>query len=241
MARKQKKIGEILVGWGLVAPSALEDALAYATEHHRRIGEALVELELCKEEDVCRALAVQFDMPYVDLDKTTELREHLKLIPEKIIKERLVLPRGEENGRLKIIISDPLDLDTLDLLRFRVNPNIETSLAPASKIKRFIDTFMSEVGGELERTMDSIDQDMPEDEAAISKVVGEDADAPIIKLINQLIGEAVRTRASDIHVEPMADRVRIRYRVDGVCLERENVPKQRPTILCPNGIFRKNA
>jgi type IV pilus assembly protein PilB len=226
MARKQKKIGEILVGWGLLAPSALEDALAYATEHHRRIGEALVELELCKEEDVCRALATQFDMPFVDLDKTTDLREHLKLIPEKIIRERLVLPRGEENGRLKIIISDPLDLDTLDLLRFRVNPNIETSLAPASKIKRFIDTFMSEVGGELERTMDSIDQDMPEDEAAISKAVGEDPDAPIIKLINQLIGEAVRMRASDIHVEPMADRVRIRYRVDGECIEREQVPKK---------------
>ncbi len=226
MARKQKKIGEILVGWNLLSPSALEDALAYAAEHHRRIGEALVELELCKEEDVCKALAAQFDMPYVDLDKATDLRDNLKLVPEKIIKERLVLPRGEENGKLKVIISDPLDLDTLDLLRFRVNPNIEASLAPASKIKRFIDTFMSEVGGELEQTMASIDQDMPEDEHAIGKAVGDDPDAPIIKLINQLIGEAVRMRASDIHVEPMADRVRVRYRVDGVCMEREQIPKK---------------
>ena len=226
MARKLKKIGEILVGWNLLSPSALEDALAYAAEHNRRIGEALIELELCKEEDVCKALAAQFDMPFVDLDKTTDLRDNLKLIPEKIIRERLVLPRGEENGRLKIIISDPLDLDTLDLLRFRVNPNIEVSLAPASKIRRFIDTFMSAVGGEIERTMDSIDQDMPEDEKAIGKAVGDDPDAPIIKLINQLIGEAVRMRASDIHVEPMADRVRVRYRVDGECTEREQVPKK---------------
>jgi len=226
MARKLKKIGEILVGWNLLSPSALEDALAYAAEHNRRIGEALIELELCKEEDVCKALATQFDMPFVDLDKTTDLRDNLKLIPEKIIRERLVLPRGEENGRLKIIISDPLDLDTLDLLRFRVNPNIEVSLAPASKIRRFIDTFMSAVGGEIERTMDSIDQDMPEDEKAIGKAVGDDPDAPIIKLINQLIGEAVRMRASDIHVEPMADRVRVRYRVDGECTEREQVPKK---------------
>ncbi|HSW47403.1 MAG TPA: ATPase, T2SS/T4P/T4SS family [Phycisphaerae bacterium] len=226
MARKQKKLGEILVGWGFLTPSALEDALAYATENHRRVGEALIELELCKEEDVCKGLASQFDMPYVDLDHTTDLRDNLKLIPEKIIRERLVLPRGEENGRLKIIVSDPLDLDTLDLLRFRVNPNIEVSLAPASKIKRFIEMFMSTVGGKIEETMASIDQEMPEDEKALGKAIGDDADAPIIKLINQIIGEAVRTRASDIHVEPMNDRVRVRYRIDGVCIEREKIPKK---------------
>jgi len=226
MARKQKKIGEILVGWNRLTPQALADAITYAREHNKRLGEALVELELCTEDDVCKALAAQFDMNYVDLDKLTDLRANLTLIPEKIIKEHQVLPLGEENGTLKVIISDPLNLEMLDLLRFRLNPRIEPSLAPASKIKRFIDTFLSEVGGQLKQTMDSIDQEAPSDEEVISQVVGDDADAPIIKLINQLIGEAVRMRASDVHIEPMGDRVRVRYRVDGECIEREKVPKK---------------
>ena len=226
MARRHKKLGEILVSWKIISAKALEDALTYAVEHDRRIGQALVELELCKEEDVSKALATQFDLPYVDLDKTTEIRENLSLIPEKIIKDKQVLPLGKQDDKLKVIVSDPLDLETLDLLRFRLNPNIEVSLAPPSKIKHFIDTFMSEVAGEIDRTMDSIDQEMPEDEEALGQITGDEADAPIIKLINQLIGEAVRVRASDVHVEPMADRVRVRYRVDGICLDREQIPKK---------------
>ncbi len=225
MAREKKKLGEILLSWKKVAPKALEDALTYAAEHNKRIGEALVELELCSEDDVTMALAVQFDMEYIDLDKTQGIQENQHLIPDKIIREHLVLPRGEENGRLKVIISDPLDLETLDLLRFRLNPNIETSLAPPGKIKRYIDTFMSGVKSEIDDTMASIDQEMPDEDADKKDLlVGDDADAPIIKLINQLIGEAVRMRASDIHIEPMSDRVRVRYRVDGVCIEREKVP-----------------
>jgi type IV pilus assembly protein PilB len=225
MARRQKKIGEILVSWNIIGEKALEDALVYAKDHNKRIGEALVELELCKEEDVTKALAAQFDMAYVDLDKNTTVRANLHLIPEKIIKAHSVLPLGEQDGRLQVIISDPLDLETLDVLRFRLNPNIEVSLAPPAKIKRFIEHFLSEVGSKIKDTMDSIDQEIPEEEDDLAKVASDDADAPIIKLINQLIGEAVRMRASDIHVEPMSDRVRVRYRVDGVCVERERVPK----------------
>ncbi len=226
MARKHKKLGEILVGWNILTAKALGDALTYATEHNRRIGEALVELELCKEEDVCKALATQFEMKYIELDQTTEIRTNLHLIPEKIIREHRVLPLGEENGRLKVVVSDPLDLETMDLLRFRLNPNIEVSLAPPSKIQRFIDVFMSKVQSQLGDTMASIDHDLPEDEDAIGAAVAEDGDAPIIKLINQIISEAVRTRASDIHVEPMGDRVRVRYRIDGVCHNREQIPKK---------------
>jgi type IV pilus assembly protein PilB len=223
MARR-KKLGEILVGWNIVGQKSLDDALTYAAEHNKRIGEALVELELCKEEDVSKALASQFDMPYVDLDKVTTITPNLGLIPEKIIREHLVLPIGEENGRLKVVISDPLNLDLLDMLRFRLNPNIEPSLTPASKIRRFIDMFLSKTRSEIDDTMKSIDQEMPDEDGDLKGTVDENAEAPIIKLINQIIGEAVRMRASDIHVEPMADRVRIRYRVDGVCVEREQVP-----------------
>lgn len=229
MARKQKKLGEILVSWNVISQKSVEDALVHAQKIGKRIGEALVELELCKEEDVTKALATQFDLAYVDLDKNTTVKASLdqNLIPEKMIKAHQILPLGQNDGKLQVLVSDPLDLETLDMLRFRLNPNIEISLAPPSKIKQFIDRFVGEMEskGRIEGVMKSIDEEHPDDEESLTKVDGDDADAPIIKLINQLIGEAVRMRASDIHVEPMADRVRVRYRVDGVCIERERVPK----------------
>jgi type IV pilus assembly protein PilB len=191
MARQRKKLGEILVSWNVITQRALDDALKYATEHNKRIGEALVELELCKEEDVTKALAAQFDMAYVDLDKTSNLAANLHLIDHKIIRNHQVLPLGEENGRLTVIISDPLDLETLDMLRFRLNPDIETSLAPPSKIKRFIDTFMSGVTSQIKDTMASIDEDMPDEGDGLLKGGADEGDdAPIIRLINQIIGEA---------------------------------------------------
>lgn len=224
MARKRKKLGEILVDNRVITARTLKDTLEYAEQHGKRIGEALVELELCKEEDVAKALAQQFDMAYADLDQTSVIAAALHLIPPDIIKKHKVLPMGEENGKLRVIISDPLDLELMDLLRFRLNPNIEPLLAPASRIEKFIEKFLSGVSGALEQTMQSIDQDHQEEEEGI-RIEGEDEDAPIIKLLNQYIANAVNMRASDIHIEPMTDRVRVRYRVDGVCQEMERIPK----------------
>ena len=226
MARTRKKVGEILLGWGVVNANALADALQYANEHGKRIGEALVELELCSEDDVSKALAAQFGFEYVDLDKAVD-KQHLDAIPADLITRYMVLPGGTENGRLKVIISDPLDLETLDALRFMLNTELTPALAPPGKIKRFIDTFVNKDSDELSQTMASIDQDAPEDadEDGPASIAGEDTDAPIVRLVNLIIGEAVRGRASDIHIEPMADRVRVRYRVDGVCHIRDDVPK----------------
>ncbi|MBN1490852.1 MAG: Flp pilus assembly complex ATPase component TadA [Phycisphaerae bacterium] len=224
MAHRKKKLGEILVSWNLLSEGNLQEALKYAESNGKRIGEALVELELCTEEDVTKALATQFDMEYVDLEKNAAVGVALKLIPEKLIKDYQVLPLGQDNGRLKVIISDPLDLELLDLLRFRLNTEIDAALAPRTKIKRFIDQFLGGVKGDIEQTMASIDQDADEDDLAKAEAAADEGDAPIIRLINMLIAEAVRSRSSDIHVEPMADRVRVRYRTDGVCIERDRIP-----------------
>jgi len=95
MARRHQKLGDILVSWNVIGRKSLDDALKYAGEHNKRIGEALVELELCKEEDVTKALAAQFGMRYVDLDKSSTVGANLHLIPAKIIKDLMVLPEGE--------------------------------------------------------------------------------------------------------------------------------------------------
>jgi len=233
MARRRRKLGEILVGWEILTAEALRDALAYASEHGKRIGEALIELEMASEEDVTKALATQFDLEYVDLDKNVVVPAALELVPQELITRHKILPLSKEDNRLKVIIPDPLDLELLDMLRFRLNLEIDCALAPRSKIQRFIDTFLGGVGSSMDEAIEEIDRDADLAAKELDKAAaGEDEDAPVIKLINLLISEAVRMRASDIHVEPMSDRVRVRYRVDGVCMIRDNIPKamQAPVI-----------
>ena len=227
MAQRRKRLGEILVSWNLLSPNALADALAYATEHKKRIGEALVELELVKEDDVTKALATQFDLEYVDLDKNVGVTAALERVPPKLIGTYKFLPLSVENDRMKVIVSDPLDLELLDLLRFRLGMEIECALAPLSKIERYINTFLTDVRSSVDDAIEEIDRDALAKREAEGKkaAVDVDADAPVIKLVNLIIDEAVRGRASDIHVEPMADRVRVRYRIDGVCIVRDNIPK----------------
>jgi type IV pilus assembly protein PilB len=226
MARKRKKIGEILVGWSIIDANSLADALAYSKEHDKRTGEALVELELCSEDDVAKALATQFGLEYIDLDRHQVDHTALDLMPPKLVEDYQVIPLGMEGERLKIIITDPLDLETLDLVRFRLAKEIVPALAAPGKVKTFIDKFVNPDGDELSQTMASIDQDAPDEEDSDElRLAGEDADAPIIRLINLLITEAVHGRASDIHIEPMGDRVRVRYRIDGVCIIRDDIPK----------------
>jgi len=166
-----------------------------------------------------------------------ELARRLGVASKDIIKKYLVLPIEKANGRLKVLVHDPMDLELLDMLRFRMNCEIDVALGARGKIKEYIDRLLSDTQSSIDEqvrqmTMDrgaSIDDevragiDMAGDHRAGDK---EDESAPIIRLVKKLIAEAVNTRASDIHIEPMADRVRLRYRVDGVCHERDNIPKR---------------
>jgi len=232
MARKRQKLGELLQEWKLVSKEDADRAAEYGRNNNKRIGEALIELQLVSDEDVAKALAAQHGMEFVEISRKTIPPDALALIPEKLIKSHKILPMSSQNGKLKVVITDPLDLDTLDMLRFRLGvSDIEPALAPASRIQAYIDKYLSGAEGsldELSRSLDaSVDASLDQDSVfAKQRTLAGDEDAPIIKLLNMMISEAVRTRASDIHVEPMGDRVRVRYRIDGVCLERENVPKR---------------
>lgn len=230
MARKHRqRLGELLIEWGVVTTGGVEEAQDYAGQNGMRIGEALVVLGLADEEDVTKALAIQYDMEYIDLDRNAVVPTELHLIPEELIRRHLILPLSKENGHLKVVITDPLDLETLDMLRFRLNCELDPCLASKTKMREFIEHFVgSDVS--VDRTVQKLQQD---DSAAADILMarsGQDADdedtAPIIRLVTMIINEAVRMRASDIHIEPMANRVRVRYRVDGVCIERDNIPKR---------------
>jgi len=227
MAKNRRKLGEILYESGLVGKEVLVQALKTSREKNKRIGETLVELGLVSEDDVSKAIAHQFGLDYVDLDKQSIPQSILNLIPEEVIQKYGVLPLSKENGRLKLIISDPLDLDTLDTLRFRLNSEIDCCIASPTKIRAFIDRSIDDVRSSIDATAAELSEDGLSIEAEIRQAqeADEGDEGPIIRLVNLIIDEAVHLRASDIHIEPMTDRVRVRYRVDGVCSERDNIPK----------------
>ena len=237
MAKTKKRLGEILAGWGLIEPSAVTAALEHASRNHMRIGEALVEMGHVSEDDVAKALASQFDMEYRDLELNPLDTSSLSLIPEDIIRRHFVLPVERQDSLLRVLITDPLDLETLDSLRFRLNVDLECSLAALSKVKAVVKAHFE---GQEKDGLDSTIADLTQMGTQMSETLmgadvqasgrlGLDDDgtsAPIIKLVTAIITSAVQMRASDIHIEPMADRVRVRYRIDGVCDQRESIPKR---------------
>ena len=233
MARKRREITDILVEMGVLKPSDAQTAIEQSQKQRRPLAETLINAKLATEEDVTKAMAIQNDMEFIDLDKSMLQVTNLNLIPPDLIRRHQVLPIEKRDGKLRIVIGDPGDLETLDALRFRLNMPLETCLAVKSKIKAHIDRIYAEEKKSLDlkisqMTMDKTQQsiDMKPGEK------GDGDDAPIIKLVQSVLTEAVKSRASDIHIEPMKDRVRLRYRIDGVCIERDNIPKrmQSPVI-----------
>ncbi len=229
MAKTSKKLGEILVKLGACSKEDVAKGLKLAKGSGKRIGEAMVEAGLVKEVMVAQALAKQFGMPFVD-PNDSEISEQIdvKLVPEDLIRKHMILPLAKSNGRLQLIVHDPLDLQLLDMLRFRLNAEIEPRIAAKGRIKQYLDTKVGQprmVDADESLISESIDRSLDKSvDASIDRAAG--GDAPIVKLVNRMIIEAVKMRVSDIHVEPMADRVRLRYRVDGVCIERDNLPKR---------------
>ena len=245
MARHQKKLGELLVDGGLMKPPDVQKALEHAKKQSLRIGEAIVELKLASDVDVTKALAAQQNLEYVDLEKNPIPANIVSAIPDDLIKRHLILPIGKENGKLKVVVHDPLDLELLDILRFRLHTDIRTVLAPKARIKAVIDDlYQTTSANTIDKTIDksidrlkasmdssvdrSIDRGGSIDRSIDIASVGEDGaadptQAPIIKLVQALIAEAVRLRASDIHIEPMKDRVQVRYRIDGECVVRDRI------------------
>jgi len=241
MARSRKKLGDILVGWGMVKQEQVETAAKAAKTSGKRLGEALVEAGYVKEDQVAKALANQFGMEYVDLSSDAVIKQiDTKLVAEDLIKKHLILPLAKSNGKLQVIIHDPMDLELQDMLRFRLNVDVEPRLSSRSQIKDFIDNKMgkpqSAGGGSLTKEVkpgeslvtESIDRtiDRSVDKSMDKSIDIAAEEAPIVRLVQRMLGEAVKMRASDIHIEPFNDRVRLRYRIDGVCMERDALPKR---------------
>jgi type IV pilus assembly protein PilB len=242
MAKRRDQVGELLQKWGIVNDQQLAEAQKMAEGTREKIGEVLVKLGYASENDVAKALASQLGMEYVDLDQPDVIdKSQIPLIPEDIIRKYTIIPLGKEGSKLKVLVHDPLNLALVDDLRFRLGTDIDMALGAKSKISEFIDSVLD---SEIQKSIDTLTADMSVDSSldmsldasmdasidvdAAAKAAEEDENdqGPIIKLVNQIIAEAVSSRTSDIHIEPFEDRVRLRYRIDGVCHERNTIPKR---------------
>ncbi len=226
MAHKRKEITEILTEMGVIKAPAAAQALQESRQTGRAVESILIDSKLASEENVTKALAIQNDIEFIDLNKNFVAPGDFRLLPADLIKRHQVLPLGEENGKLRIVIGDPNDLETLEAIRFRLNRPVETCLAVKSDIKKQIDRMFAEE----QKSLDEMVRQMSLDRGAtIDITAGKDKEgdeAPIVRLVSAIITEAVKARASDIHIEPMNDRVRVRYRIDGVCQQRDNFRKK---------------
>ncbi|WP_169980500.1 GspE/PulE family protein [Tautonia rosea] len=230
MAKHTKDWTDILVKRGIVGADQIQEARGMGDA----LEESLVRLGYAEIEDITKAKAEQNGLDYVDLQEIEIPAQVVELVPESLARENVVMPLAQEGGAIKVIMHDPMDFETLDKLRFVLNREISIALAPREAIVEAINRYYGGATTESE-SVDSMLQEFTDtaidyaDDIAAGKGVGgaeEDDSAPVIRLVNLILEKAVQMRASDIHIEPFADRIRIRYRIDGVCQEIESPPRR---------------
>ena len=226
---------KLLVKHKIVTKEQVIDADKLARKNNITIALALVELGYASEEHVMKALAKANGMEYVNLKKIQIPESVVELMPEAVARENNVLPLAVDGNSLQVVMSEPGDVETTEKLRFILNRDVRVVLGTRSSIAAAINHVYGQIEGEsadsmlAEFTDTKIDfTETVDDENAASKGGENDEDsAPIVRLVQMMITEAVQLRASDIHVEPFADRVRIRYRIDGVLRQRDRLPRRQ--------------
>jgi type IV pilus assembly protein PilB len=223
----------ILIRNGVIGKEQLAHAEQVGNQKGIGVGDALVNLGYATGEQVMRAVAQEHNLEYIDLSETPISPSVVELVPESVARENTILPLDEiRDDALRVIVSDPYDLGTFDKLRFILNRQIEIALAPREAILEAINRYYGQIEGESadsmlqEFTDTAIDFTETEDDATQTGEVVDETSAPVVKLVQLMINEAVQLRASDIHIEPFEDRVRVRYRIDGVLVERDSPPRR---------------
>ena len=222
---------DILLEAQAVSAEQVSEAKTMAASGGLSVGDALVRLGYSSGERVTQAMAEFHGLEYIDLDNVRIPERVIELVPETIARENATLPLSEDDDTLKVLLSNPLDIETIEKLRFILNRKVQVALAPRENILESINRYYGQIDGE---SADSMLQeftdtaiDFTETDEGTDDLDSEDsAGGPIVRLVQLMINEAVQLRASDIHVEPFEDRIRIRYRIDGRLVERDSPPRR---------------
>ncbi len=216
MSPAQRLIGQILVEMGAADERKINEALEYQRRKPgTKFGQAMIELGFCDESQVAKALCKQYRLPFVDLSRSKIPQAVADLVSRKVIQDFAIVPVKVQEGKLILATDDPLVTFVADDLRFALNREIVFALTIPSALRN-LRAELYGVGDKAEAAA----------KPAAVRGAPDGEDAPVIRLVQDAMEKALTARASDIHVEPQPDRLRVRYRVDGVCFEALSVDRE---------------
>jgi general secretion pathway protein E/type IV pilus assembly protein PilB len=222
-------VGQCLKDRGLIDATALARLEESAAANPGvPVHELVIEQGLAKEPEVLAALADEFGMEFLDLANVTVEADVLRALPTKLLHRRTLMPLKRENGALLVATGNPFEVNALDELQMLTGLHVRPVLASPKEIARLIKTHFG-VGGETVTAMvaersDGLEllQETEDDDSELAKMAQE---ASVVKLVNEILIEAINERASDIHIEPQEHELRIRYRIDGL-LQTQRLPPE---------------
>lgn len=243
MAKRQ--IGEILVARGYITPDQLQSALEAQSglPTMEALGETLVSMGYLSHRDKLRCLAEQWGVEFIDLETFPVDTDVVKLVGQEICRRYKAIPISRPNGKVMVAMKDPNDIYAIDPLRLIIGSDIEPVLAEEEDIIAAIARYFADDGtaqDAFQSALKEIDVDAIEvttasdttaDEPGIDQLRELVDEAPIVRLANLILGQAAKDGASDIHVEPTRDGMRIRYRVDGILREAMQLPRKVQSAL----------
>lgn len=235
MTSNDEYILELLKDVGLIKIEQIEEARAMAGEHHGSLLDVLIERGVLSEMEVLKTVAMQLGMDIIVLADHDIPQEVIQQVPAAIARRYKIIPVFDSENTLTVAISDPVNIEVLDSLRYILKRNVEGVVASSEEITAALDNYYGHEEKSVEEIMKEGETD---NNVSVRAGEGDDsapateADSQIIKLVSLIILEAQRKRASDIHLEPLEKRFRVRYRIDGVLREVQNPPKTlQPVIL----------
>lgn len=230
----KKRLGDILVIAGLINDEQLEWALEEQKQSSKRLGEILIDAGWLNEDDVAEARALQLDIAHIQLGDYPIDSQVIKLVPEPIARTYRLVPVSVSASKVAVAMTNPLDVEAIDAVQRVVRKRIEPLLASESRMLATLDKVYGSLGGadilaSVEEAVSDSDAPVTLEETDIDMDVFEakrqSGQAPIIRIVNLMFQEAVKRRASDIHLEPRHNNMEVRYRIDGTLHHIRNIPK----------------
>ncbi|MBW4081634.1 GspE/PulE family protein [Paenibacillus sp. S150] len=220
MAIMKKRLGDLLVENGIISQEQLEEALVEQRRSKRKLGDLLITQGYITEQQLIEVLEFQLGIPHVSLFKYQIDPAITQIIPESMAKRYQVLPFMKEGSKLMVAMADPLDYFAIEDLRMSTGFRIEPAISSRDELTRAIARHYG-----MRDSMSQMMVELPTQEE-IEETEITDEDSPIVRLVNQMIQQAVSLRASDIHVDPGENNLSIRYRIDGTLRTERIIPKQ---------------
>ena len=226
MVLKKKFLGELLIEAGAITKEQRDKALQEQKRLGKRLGEVLISLGFITEDKMAQVLGKQLDIPFVKLKDISVDPEVIKVVSESLARKLKILPVAISNGALTLAMADPLDVFAIDEIKRVTRLAINSVVITETDLIGAYDKYYKVTGAmeEVIKDMGELGGYYPEEEKAPTvEVMGDET--PVVKLVSLLITQAVRDRASDIHIEPDADALRVRYRIDGILHEVMTPPR----------------